>query len=327
MEQDRCRRRGELAPAARWCLAALVLVAACRTSPPPKPLPPPAPEPVAVAPAWTTQALSWEKLAAIERWLDTEAASHDDGLRIEGELQLNEGRLRFSQEDLKKNAAPDQTVRVRIDAAKTAFERIGKDKAASPGQKARATIGLQGAIALLGTPPKPGLVLVTREQWGARPGVPSRLTPLKGAWSRITVHHSVDALSEASDGTLADSESTVRAIQKFHMTDENHMWGDIGYHFLIDSSGRIFEGRELQWQGAHAGGANGINNNQNLGICMLGNFLHKSPSSAALKSLEVLLDDLCNRYKIPRSRIYPHHKFTTTECPGPAITSWLRAHD
>jgi hypothetical protein len=59
---------------------------------------------------------------------------------------------------------------------------------------------------------------------------------------------------------------------------------------------------------------------------MLGDFLKKSPTPAALKSLEVLLDDLRATYKIPRGRIYPHKEFTTTQCPGPAITAWLKSY-
>ncbi|MEO6711505.1 MAG: peptidoglycan recognition family protein, partial [Planctomycetota bacterium] len=182
--------------------------------------------------------------------------------------------------------------------------------------------------ALLDAPrqPHPGISLVKRAQWKARPSRTERLTHLKGAWSRITVHHSDESKSSQTGGTLEDSQEVVRAIQKFHMDDAEHGWGDIGYHFLIDSAGRIFEGRPLEWQGAHAGGAGGINNQQNIGICMLGDFLRRPPTPAALKSLELLIDSLSNQYKIPGSRVYPHSHFTTTQCPGPALTGWLKTH-
>jgi hypothetical protein len=272
--------------------------------------------------------LSWEKLVAIEQWLDTDGSKHSVALRIEALLVLNEGRIKYSQTDLERGTAPAQTVRLRIEAARDGFQAIQSDADASDKQKNRARIGTQSALALLDSPVslKPGIAVVKRAQWRAKPGRVDRLTPLKGSWSRITVHHSADTLSVQSGGTLGDSEEVVRAIQKFHMEDPGHRWGDLGYHFLIDSSGRIFEGRELMWQGAHAGGAGGANNTQNVGICMLGDFRRGTPTPAALKSLQLLIDSLRVDYKIPSARVYPHNEFTTTECPGPALTKWLKNH-
>jgi len=308
-------------------LAALVGMGACRTTKPP-PRPPPEPEVVRATPDWVKQPLSWEKLVQLEEWLENEGANHSVALRIEAQLQLNEGRVKYSQNDLDKGTAPPQTVRVRVEAARDGFEAIQKDSNATAGQKNRAKVGLQSALSLLDSPvaAKTGMAMVKRVQWRAKPGRVDRLTPLKGTWSRITVHHSFDTLSEQDGSTLGDSEEVVRAIQKFHMEDPNHRWGDIGYHFLIDSGGRIFEGRELTWQGAHAGGSGGMNNTQNLGVCMLGDFLKRSPTPAALKSLELLIDSLQSQYRIPSSRVYGHNHFTTTECPGPALKKWLKAH-
>jgi N-acetylmuramoyl-L-alanine amidase-like protein len=303
-------------------LAGLLLsLGACRSAPP-APMPEAPPDPVAPAPAWLTQPLSWDKLEAMEAWLASGEAQQSPGLRLEAELELNEGRLTFSQRDMEKGKAPPETVRLRVEAAKDGFEKLLKETNASPGQRARAQIGQRGAQALLDVPIKPGLAVIPRAQWGAKPQRESDLTPMKGQWSRITVHHSFDTLSDVSSGTLEDSENVVRLIQKYHQ--EQKGWGDIGYHFLIDSAGRIFEGRDLKWQGAHAGGPEGVNNIQNLGVCMLGDFLHKSPTPAALKSLELLLDSLRTQFNIPPSRVYPHKEFTTTQCPGPALTEWLK---
>lgn len=317
--------------ARRWCscrklflalLLALTGLSACHT---PKPPPPPVPEPevVEVEPTWLRQPLSWEKLETIESWLDTQGSRHNSALRIEAQLQLNEGRVKYSQRDLERGSAPPKTVRVRVEAAREGFKGIEADPEASTGQKTRAKIGLQSAVALLESPgaSRPDVAIISRKEWKAKPGRSERLTALKGAWSRITIHHSFDTLSTQSGGTLEDSAEVVRAIQKFHMEDPDHRWGDIGYHFLIDSAGRIFEGRELEWQGAHAGG---MNNTQNLGVCMLGDFLKRAPTPAALNSLELLIRSLQDQYKIPATRIYPHKEFATTQCPGPALTRWLK---
>jgi len=100
--------------------------------------------------------------------------------------------------------------------------------------------------------PQQGLAITTRAQWNAMPAKAANMTPLKGQWSRITVHHSAEETSDPVKARLDDSAHTVRLIQKYHMEDPEHHWGDIGYHFLIDSSGRIFQGRELKWQGGAA---------------------------------------------------------------------------
>ena len=146
---------------------------------------------------------------------------------------------------------------------------------------------------------------------------------MRGAWSRITVHHSAETSSNPEGGSLDESTETLRGIQRFHMDDPGHRYGDIGYHFLIDSSGRIFEGRNLSWQGAHAGGQNGIHNNQNIGVCLLGDFSSRPPTPAALKSMELLVGDLRRRFRIPASRVFAHSEFRDTQCPGPALEGWV----
>jgi hypothetical protein len=250
----------------------------------------------------------------IELWLENDAAHHDPALVVEAELQLNEGRVFFTRRDLETGSVPKDTLKVRAENAKTGFEKILANPQASAGQRNRAQIGLRAATALLAAPGTQEVKLVKRAQWGARPARTEHMTRLMGAWSRITVHHSAETSSDPAGGSFEDSAQTVRSIQKFHMDDPEHDWGDIGYHFLIDAAGRIFEGRDLQWQGAHAGGNNNI---QNLGICLLGDLEKRPPTPAALKSLQLLLDDLRAKYKIPAKRVLPHNELKTTRCPAP----------
>jgi len=295
-------------------------LSACGTTRPLQPTAAPTPEPVP-EPAWTRQPLSWEKLAEIEHWLGEDDSRKDPRLRVEAILQLNEGRLSYSQSDLEQGAAPPAAVKVRLETARGGFEQVLADSQASPGQRTRAQIGMQGIQALLQAPTAPGLTIVTRAEWRASPAVAARMTPLKGAWSRITLHHSAESPSNGRTGTLEESKEVVRVIQRYHMEDAEHHWGDIGYHFLIDGAGRIFEGRELDWQGAHAGG---VNNNQNIGICLFGDFTKSSPTDAALKSLGLLVEKLRDEFRIPASRVYPHKRFAVTECPGPGLTEWVK---
>jgi len=144
-------------------------------------------------------------------------------------------------------------------------------------------------------------------------------------WSRITVHHSADVEDEGSFGSLGETVATLQRIQRVHMDpgDPSHGWGDIGYHFLIDPSGRILEGRQLDWQGAHA---RGVNNRTNIGVCLLGDFSRRAPSAASLDSLQRLLDDLRERFDIPATRVLVHKELVATACPGPSLTAWVERY-
>jgi len=268
-----------------------------------------------------SEPLSWSKLETLEQWLEHDAQRHEPSLVIEGRLVLNEGRLHYSQRDRDRSTAPAETLRLRIESARDGFTTVKDDPRASPGQKRRAEIGLRATQALLGAPSGAKLTVIARKQWNARAAKASNMTPLKGAWSKLTVHHSAETSSDPSGGSLEDSAASLRGIQRFHIEEKG--WGDIGYHFMIDAAGRIFEGRELNWQGAHAGGAN---NAQNVGICLLGDFERRAPTAAALKSLELLVDDLRQRFKIRENRLYAHKELNTTSCPGDAIVAWVRAH-
>jgi hypothetical protein len=100
-------------------------------------------------------------------------------------------------------------------------------------------------------------------------------------------------------------------------------YGDIGYHYLIDPYGRVFEGRQIQWQGAHA---NKENNIQNIGVCLLGNFEQQKPAGPALEALERVLGSLRAKHKIALDRVYLHGEFRGTDCPGENLAAWVRRY-
>src|SRR5262245_4307545 len=89
--------------------------------------------------------------------------------------------------------------------------------------------------------------VLPRPAWGAR-GIHranlDRMTPIY----RITVHHTATRLASNYSRAAADE---IRKFQLQHQDEKG--WADIGYHFIIDPAGRIWEGRSLQYQGAHAG--------------------------------------------------------------------------
>ncbi|MEM9663505.1 MAG: N-acetylmuramoyl-L-alanine amidase [Bacteroidota bacterium] len=167
--------------------------------------------------------------------------------------------------------------------------------------------------------------LVTRSAWGASSfrGSPIRLA--RPSYDFLTVHHAAGF----SATTLEDGKEQVKRIQDFHQNGRG--WSDIGYHFVIDKGGNVFQGRPflngnvtlesgpVLVQGAHAGGAN----TGNIGICLLGCFHPPEGGSCrdeitpeARASLEVLLAFLSETYGVAPRQLRGHRDFGSTACPG-----------
>ena len=161
-----------------------------------------------------------------------------------------------------------------------------------------------------------------RAEWRSHTPKLSRLNVVGGPWEKITIHHSDEVGNLVFDGTFAQSAAALRSIQRQHL--EGNAWGDIGYHFLVDGRGRVFEGRSLEWQGAHAGDSS--KNRRNIGICLLGNFDKSHPSNEAQASLRKLLEDLRREHRISKGKIYLHSEFKTTSCPGRHLTQWVKSY-
>lgn len=124
----------------------------------------------------------------------------------------------------------------------------------------------------------------------------------------MTLHHS-------------GSETTPQAVEYLHRHDNGpvegffrrhgfgqeyaSIFGDVGYHFLIDSEGHIFEGRPLKYEGAHVSG----HNPHNIGIVFLGNFAGKPLSHQQVVSGLLLMADLMQKYHITADQIFTHGQF------------------
>lgn len=165
--------------------------------------------------------------------------------------------------------------------------------------------------------------VLPRSAWGARNTQPASVQPMQRPY-RITIHHSAIATTSSSQRAAA---AQILSVQRGHQTTEG--WADIGYHFLIDRAGRVWEGRPLRWQGAHAGGDH---NRGNIGVCLLGNFLRgvegQEPTTEQKAALEATLRWLGDVHDIGPDQVFFHRQFKSTECPGPrleaAVTDILR---
>ncbi len=126
--------------------------------------------------------------------------------------------------------------------------------------------------------------------------------------TRLTIHH--EGFPEPV--LFHDYRTTAERLELIRRSHRNRGWADIGYHFVVDRAGRVWEGRPLQYQGAHVSN----NNSNNLGIMVLGNFDRQTPSGAQLDALQIAVRSLRRQYRISTRHIYTHQEFNPTSCPG-----------
>jgi len=161
--------------------------------------------------------------------------------------------------------------------------------------------------AVAGGPPPVKPAVISRNAWGSPDGEGSpQWTPEYRRVSHIIVHHTE---TTNSDGDFA---ARVRSIWYFHTFTRG--WGDIGYNYLIDPRGNVYEGR-AGGDDVAAGHAYPFNYGS-LGVGLLGNFDAVAPSSAMRDSLIKLL-----AWQTDRRSIDPQGTGTFTgalDCGGSA---------
>ncbi len=314
------------------CASLIAVLSACATVPPPSRDPEPQYDPAPAYPHWAGRPVTWSKLSDIEQWLAGEGPREYPEFVPTAELELAEGRLALARKDAAGLSKP--VLAVRLASAEAGFQGLLAGTSVKPAIRLRAEQGLSEiqdlrngkvAAAPLPSPTHPsatqapgGLAIEPRTAWKAAPVIQQRLTGASEGWSRITIHHSAKDSKDIGTPTNGHVAEAIKDIQTVHMRDRG--WGDIGYHFLIDPTGRIWQGRLLDFQGAHAQGSNNV---ANIGICLLGDFNHERPDPRALESLERLTDALCERHHIAHNRVYGHQKFAATECPGDGLMAWI----
>jgi len=183
--------------------------------------------------------------------------------------------------------------------------------------------------------------IVSREEWGAEQCGEPRADPSYGEVQVGFVHHTVDA----NDYEAQDSAAIVRAICRYHRVAKG--WRDIGYNFLVDRYGQVFEGRaggvEEPVIGAQAQGYNGLST----GVANIGTYGAVAQTPAAVRATARLLawklslhgapvrgqttvisaGGPSNRYRagtpVVFERISGHRDADSTACPGGALFAQL----
>ncbi len=218
---------------------------------------------------------------------------------------------------------------------------------ASPADRAktRARVARRGAFGSVtaAAAPSAGIPpIIPRAAWGASRCRP-RVTPAYGSVRVAYVHHT-DSLNGYSRSRAA---SVVLGVCLFHRDARG--WNDIGYDFLVDRYGRIFEGRaggvDAPVIGAQAGGFN----SESTGVSMIGDFTRSAPPRRAMDALARLLAWKLGLHGVPAigttqvtsaggsatgyragtrvtvNRISGHRDVDLTSCPGAALYRRLPA--
>jgi hypothetical protein len=232
-----------------------------------------------------------------------------------------------------------RTVRVTADQSLPDVSVLSMDAAG----ETNTPFGLGADVAALSGIPG----VIPRTGWGADETI--RFDSLgEERWTRafyplqkLVVHHTAGGNNDPNPA------ATVRAIYHFHAVTLG--WGDIGYNYLIDEAGRVYEGRYTReyWNGTFPTGDNedgdvvesghALHHNPgSMGIALLGNFTTQAPTAAARTSLVSMLAwasathgidptgtstyvNPATGTTITTPNITGHRDYQNTGCPGAAL--------
>lgn len=171
--------------------------------------------------------------------------------------------------------------------------------------------------------PQPSIC--TRPCWGAR--APNGTISYMSSLSRAIIHHTAGTGEWTTN--FETGKARVRSIQNYHM--DNQGWGDIGYHFLVNAGGHIYEGRHASMGSLPRGAHDGCNANS-FGFNVMGYYhppYNQTFTAAARNSLEAAM-----AWRMPSAwspfgsgsycsasvgTLDGHYRVKATACPGDGI--------
>jgi hypothetical protein len=130
-------------------------------------------------------------------------------------------------------------------------------------------------------------------------------------WAGIRLFHK----SWAVDGIIVTQQEYGRRLGAHEGKKFKPPWIDIGYHAgieLLEHGYEILMGRPWDAQGAHCL----KHNTRALGLCFVGDFNLRTPSTAELETGAVIVAYWMRTTGIPLGKIYRHDTLNETDCPG-----------
>jgi hypothetical protein len=172
---------------------------------------------------------------------------------------------------------------------------------------------LERSLQMTGTPK-----IISRKSWGANERIRRDNPDYAPVLLNAVVHHTAGA----SGYSAAQSAAIVRGIQTYHVLGNG--WDDIGYNFLVDRFGQIFEGRyggiDKNVIGAHAQGFN----TGSTGIAVLGSYGGAGVSMKARNAVASLI-----AWRLDVAHVHPLARNSTISSGNPrfrkGLPVWLRA--
>ena len=159
--------------------------------------------------------------------------------------------------------------------------------------------------------------IILRRTWGANERIRRDAPRYAPTLQTAIVHHTAGAAGSSP----AESAAIVRGIQTYHVRGNG--WDDIGYNFLVDRFGQIFEGRyggiERNVIGAHAQGFN----TGSVGIAVLGSYGGSGPPAATREALARLI-----AWRLDVAHVDPVSRVSVISSGNPrfraGLPTWMR---
>lgn len=238
-----------------------------------------------------------------------------------------------SQPSTPTPTAAEPTASAEPSASPSASPSVSPSAPGTPSATVSATAG-----------PAPRPAIASRAQWGADESLVKAAPDYDQAVKAVFVHHT----DTGNDYTCDQSAQVIRSIFTYHVTSLG--WNDIGYNFLVDKCGTLFEGRaggvDRPVHGAHTYGFN----TDTTGVAVLGTHISVTPAQAVQDTvakvaawklgltgqdpagkvtLTSLAPDGAGKYpygaKVTFNTISGHRDGYATECPGDALYARLGA--
>jgi hypothetical protein len=267
----------------------------------------------------------------------TEAEAKDDRPGTDALVIGDVDRVQMRAETRDGNTPPDLKLAVIDPGAGTttmAAPAIDTSKLPDPASSSKAAADSTGAaqssgsgeaqdtaaLSAMKVATKP--YIYSRAQWGANEKLRDQTPPSYGTVKTGFIHHTVNA----NTYTPAQVPALLRGIYAYHT--QSRGWRDIGYNYLVDRWGRIWEGRYggvgSPVVGAHTLGYNEVS----FAMSAIGNYDIAAPPQAVLTAYARLFAWKLSLYNIPANapRVYVkdrwlqaingHRDVGQTACPG-----------
>ncbi|MCK9250159.1 MAG: N-acetylmuramoyl-L-alanine amidase [Solirubrobacteraceae bacterium] len=275
--------------------------------------------------------------AAGGRWSPWRSLGVHDGHAPDGEAATMADPLWFAgarEVQVRARRRPDTALRLRLVTVPTKVKR-----ASARAVRREATSTRRAAPRSAGDLRVDAPAIIPRSVWAT--GLRPRATPAMGDVQVAFVHHTVNR----NDYAREESAAIVRAITEYHVRSNG--WNDIGYNFVVDRFGQIFEGRaggmDQPVVGAQAAGWNSFST----GIAIIGDFTATRPPDAALDAVAALIRWKLAVHGVPTAgsvtltsiggsgnqhpqgravtlpRVVGHRDGTKTDCPGAVLYGLL----